>query len=206
MSGIKQAVVAHYERQLALHGPSARGMDWKDEHSQRLRFEILCDVCDLEGLRLCEIGCGAGHLLDHLTEHGIQTAYRGVDLSPAMIAAARERHPDGAFECADILNEALPPTDVVMCSGAFHVKLGASDDAWRNHLEANLRCMFDACRTALAFNLMSDHVDFRDDNLYYANPGEVLDFCRRELGRRVALRHDYPLYEFTTYVYRDDPR
>ena len=82
MSGIEQAVVAHYERRLAEYGPNARGMDWKDEDSQRLRFEILCDVCDLDGLELCEIGCGAGHLFDHLEERGTKATYRGVDLSP----------------------------------------------------------------------------------------------------------------------------
>ena len=65
--------------------------------------------------------------------------------------------------------------------------------------------MYDASRVALSFNLMSDRVDFRDENLFYANPDEVLEFCRRELGGRVALRDDYRLYEFTTYVYRDDP-
>ena len=56
---------------------------------------------DLEGQSLCEIGCGAGHLLDHLNERGIQASYRGVDLSPAMIAAARERHPEG--QTADLI-------------------------------------------------------------------------------------------------------
>ncbi len=205
MSGIEQAVVAHYERRLAEYGPNARGMDWKDEHSQQLRFEILCAVCDLEGLCLCEIGCGAGHLLDYLEERGVRTAYRGVDLSPAMIAAARGRHPEGAFECSDILSETLEPADVVMCSGAFHVKLGASDDAWWDYLKRCLRRMYGASRVALSFNLMSDRVDFRDENLFYANPDEVLEFCRRELGGRVEVRDDYRLYEFTTYVYRDDP-
>jgi hypothetical protein len=49
---------------------------------------------------------------------------------------------------------------------------------------------------------MSDHVDFRSDDLFYSDAGETLDFCRRELGRFVTLRHDYPLYEYTVYVYR----
>ena len=123
-----------------------------------------------------------------------------------MIAAARQRQPAGSFECADITNEKIAPADVVLCSGAFHVKLEATDTDWRDHLERSLRHMYEACRVAVAFNLMSDQVDFRDDGLYYANPGDVIDFCRRELGRHVVLRHDYPLYEFTTYVYRNDRR
>ena len=50
-----------------------------------------------------------------------------------------------------------------------------------------------------------DRVDFRSPSLYYANPGEVVDFCCRELSRYVVLRHDYPLYEHTIYVYREPP-
>lgn len=205
VSGALDAVVAHYERVLAEHGPNARGMNWKDEASQRLRFEVLCGVADLQGLRVCEIGCGAGHLLDFLEGRGMGAIYRGVDLSPAMIAAARKRHPTSSFERVDFLAETLPPADVVMCSGVFHVKLDSPRDAWQEYVERSIRRLYDASGVALAFNLMSDQVDYRDENLHYANPGEVFEFCRRELSRRVVLRHDYPLYEFTIYVYRDDP-
>ena len=64
--GVKQNVVDHYEAQLLRFGASARGMDWKDEASQRLRFDVLCDVCDLRGKSVHDVGSGAGHLLDYL--------------------------------------------------------------------------------------------------------------------------------------------
>jgi SAM-dependent methyltransferase len=202
---LKRAVVEHYERQLHRFGPTARGMDWKDEASQRLRFEVLTGVADLAGRTVLEIGAGAGHLRDFLRERGVAAAYAGIDLSAEMVAAARRRHPDVPFEQRDILADPPPPADVVLCSGLFHVKLDHGEGEWRAFVEAMLRRMFETCRVALAFNLMSDQVDFRSPSLFYANPGEILDFCRRELGRFVALRHDYPLHEFTVYVYRDRP-
>ena len=58
------------------------------------------------------------------------------------------------------------------------------------------------CRSGIAFNLITDQVDFREPQLFYADPTETLDFCRRALSRHVVIRHDYPLYEYTTYVYR----
>ena len=63
--------------------------------------------------------------------------------------------------------------------------------------------MYDSCQLAIAFNMMSDNVDFRTENLYYSDAGEMLRFCRRELSPFVLLRDDYPLYEYTIYVYRD---
>ena len=68
-----------------------------------------------------------------------------------------------------------------------------------------MKQMFCMCRVAIAFNCLSDQVDFRAEKLFYANPGEMLEFCRRNLSRFVVLRHDYLLHEFTIYVYREPP-
>jgi SAM-dependent methyltransferase len=201
---LKQALVRHYEAQLRRHGPTAEGMDWKDSASQRLRFRILCEVCELRGRSLHEIGAGAGHLLDYLRESGVAAEYSGSDLSPAMVEAARRLHPGAPFEQRDLLLETpVPSYDVVVCSGLFHVSLGHDEAAWRRFVEETLRRMWGLCRVAIAFNLMSDRVDWRVPTLHYASPGETLDFCRRELGRFVTLRHDYPLHEYTVYVYRE---
>jgi SAM-dependent methyltransferase len=200
-----RGVVEHYERQLARFGPTARGMDWKDEASQRLRFQVLCGVCDLDGLDVHEVGAGAGHLLDLLRERGSAAAYSGSDLSPAMLEAARRRHPGVEFERKDLLEDDIGRHDVVLCSGLFHVKLEHSDAEWWSLVRRGVERMYAACRVAIAFNLMSDQVDFRAPSLYYASPGEVLEFCRRQLSRRVTLRHDYPLHEFSVYVYRERP-
>jgi len=200
-------VVAHYERQLETHGATARGMDWKDEASQRLRFAVLCGVAALEGRTLHEVGAGAGHLYDFLRERGIGAVYSGSDASAAMVAAARARHPEGRFVCCDVLEAGTGERfDAVVGSGLFHVKLGADDRAWRAFVEAGVARMFAACRVAIAFNLMSNQVDYRVPDLYYSDPGEMLEFCRRRLARHVVLRHDYPLHEYTIYVYREPRR
>ena len=206
---LKRAVVAHYDEKLKLHGPTARGMDWKDAASQRLRFEVLCGIADLDGRSVHDLGAGAGHLLDFLIERGIRADYSGSDLSKAMVEAARIRHPGVPFQELDVLAGAPDcPTasyDAVVCSGLFHVKLDHTDAEWWGFVAAVVRRMFAMCRLGIAFNLMSDRVDFRSPSLYYANPGEVVDFCCRELSRYVVLRHDYPLYEQTIYVYREPP-
>jgi SAM-dependent methyltransferase len=204
---LKRSVVEHYEARLAEHGPNARGMDWKDEASQRLRFAILCGVTDLPGRSVHEVGCGAGHLVDFLRAESIAAEYSGSDLSAAMVAAARAAHPGVAFEQRDVLVESAGgPYDVVLCSGLFHVKVDNDDDAWWSFVTAMLHRMFDACRVAIAFNLMSDAVDYRAPGLFYADAGRTLDFCRRELSRFVTLRHDYPLYEYTVSVHRQPLR
>lgn len=204
LDGLQQRVVDYYEAKLRRFGPSARGMDWKDEASQRLRFAVLCDVCDLRGKSVHEVGAGAGHLVDFLAERGIDAAYSGSDLSAEMVAAARRRHPEVRFDQRDVLRDSRAERfDVVLCSGLFHVKLEHPDDVWWDFVRQMVRTLFDLGREAIAFNLLSDQVDFRSDALFYAHPGTTLDFCRRELSRFTVLRHDYPLYEYTVYVYRE---
>lgn len=205
-AALKRSVIEHYERQLARFGPTARGMDWKDEASQALRFRVLCEVCDLSGRSLHDVGSGVGHLHDHLRERGSPAAYAGSDLSAAMVEQARRLHPGVRFERRDLLLDPFEERwDVVLCSGLFFVKLANSDAEWRRFVQAMLRRMFEMCNVAIAFNLMSDRVDWRRPDLHHAHPGEILDFCRAELSRWVVLRHDYPLHEYTVYVYREAP-
>ena len=201
---LQQSVVAHYESRLREHGPTARGMDWKDEASQRLRFRVLCEVCDLTGLSVHEVGAGVGHLLDYLVAREIDARYSGSDLSAEMVEAARKLHPEARFHRRGALEVAGDSEyDVLLCSGLFHVKLDGDDSEWRGFVEAVIRRMYASCRVAIAFNLMSDVVDYRRETLYHASPGEMVAFCTRELSRFVKVRHDYPLYEYTVYVYRE---
>jgi SAM-dependent methyltransferase len=203
-SPLVDSLVAHYEEKLRAHGPTARGMDWKDEASQRLRFAVLCDVAPLAGRSVHEVAAGAGHLCGFLREREPGALYSGSDPSAAMVAAARRLHPGVEFEQRDLLED--PPEaafDVVLCSGLFHVKLAHPEAEWRRFVEQGVRAMWRMCRVAIAFNLMSDRVDFRVPELHYASPAESFELCRSELSPFVTLRHDYPLHEYTVYVYRE---
>jgi SAM-dependent methyltransferase len=54
-----------------------------------------------------DIGCGSqGRFIDILTDNGFQS--EGVDISPEMIALARQRSPDATFYTADICQWDLP--------------------------------------------------------------------------------------------------
>jgi SAM-dependent methyltransferase len=68
----------------------------------------------LRGRRVLDLGCGTGHAIEALVERGYEVV--GCDLSPAMIAAARERHPDADLRVADM--RSLPDLgrfDLVLC-------------------------------------------------------------------------------------------
>jgi ubiquinone/menaquinone biosynthesis C-methylase UbiE len=58
------------------------------------------------GTRVVDVGCGTGRAVAELRRRGIEAL--GVDLDPTMVAVARERWPESAFELADAYNLPLP--------------------------------------------------------------------------------------------------
>ncbi len=65
----------------------------------KLTAEVLELLDPKPGERIIDLGCGTGHLAQHLAEHGV--AVVGVDASAEMIAKARQSYPGLRFEIAD---------------------------------------------------------------------------------------------------------
>lgn len=128
--------------------------------------------------------------------------YRGFDISAEMIAAAVATHGSDGQAAFTTDGEALRPATYAVASGIFNVKLRHSVAEWRDHVMATLESLHAASERGFAFNMLSTYsdVDRRRPDLHYADPREVFDTCKRRFSPRVALLHDYPLYEFTILV------
>ncbi|RBB95712.1 SAM-dependent methyltransferase, partial [Pseudomonas sp. MWU12-2115] len=50
---------------------------------------------------------------------------------------------------------------------------------------------------------MSKEVDWERDDLFHVPVTQLTHFLSRELSRHYVVRHDYGLYEYTTFVYRE---
>ena len=200
-------VADYYGRRLAEHGATPRGVDWNGADSQALRFNQLARLFeDRQAFSIADIGCGYGALLDTLDARGIGCDYLGVDVSPPMVEAARERH--RGHPRARFMTGARPPApvDYAVASGIFNVRGGTDATPWRDYVAETLDAMHADSRRGYAFNCLTDRSDrerMRAD-LYYADPAAMLAHCLRH-SRHVALLHDYGLYEFTVLV-RKEPR
>ena len=154
-----------------------------------------------EAFTVNDLGCGYGSLFAYLDEMaGARlTAYHGYDISEPMLEQAR-----GATDkrvrlvCA---SEPTSVTDYSFASGTFNVKGTSTDTAWQTYVEDCVRRLGEASRLGFAFNLLTTFVDFRQENLFYADPCAFFAFCKREISPYVTLVHDYPLYEWTMLVH-----
>lgn len=199
MSAVRDRVARYYAASLAAHGPTPRGVDWNSAESQELRFTQLLSVLDDDrDATVLDYGCGYGALAARLRRDGHRGAYTGYDAAPEMIAAANAL--PGCRFTSDV--SSLMPVDYTVASGVFNVRLDVAVTEWEAYVRETLDAIAPLSTRGFAFNMLTRYADahrMRPD-LYYADPGAWLTHCLDRFGRRVALRHDYPLYEFTIIV------
>ena len=194
----------YYESKLAEHGPSARGVDWNSEASQELRFADLVRLLEHErDASVLDYGCGYGALAPYLRQHGYDGAYHGFDISDRMVTAARDACALKRCTFSSRRSE-VTAMDFSVASGVFNVKQGALQAEWHTHVLETIDDLASLGRKGFAFNILSTWSDpeRRREDLYYADPLELFDYCAKRYSRRVALLHDSPLYEFTILVRR----
>ena len=110
-------------------------MDWEvTAHQRRTYYEVL-QLRREECTTLLDAGCGIGFDVSRLLELGYE--YTGIDLTPEMLARARERNPSVTFEQADITKRIPFPDEsfdlVVSHDVLIHVDdfTAALDEMWR---------------------------------------------------------------------------
>lgn len=93
------------------------------------------------GTRLLDLACGPGHVTAAAHARGAEAL--GIDVTPAMVQAARRRFPDSRFAAGDMLDPPRGPRDAITCRlGAHH-----ADDSW---MEAAWRVLVSGGRIAIA--------------------------------------------------------
>jgi SAM-dependent methyltransferase len=202
-SAIRGTIARYYADRLARFGATPGGVDWNSSESQALRFAKLMTVVEATGpFSLLDYGCGYGALADTLRTFPLPVTYCGFDISPEMIASARQRHQADAWCSFTTEPSRLPLADYVVASGIFNVKLQHTDAAWRDYVTETIESLHALASRGFAFNMLSTCSDpeKRRADLHYVDPLEMFDRCQRRFSPRVALLHDYPLYEFTIVV------
>jgi len=189
-----------YEESLQNHGETPMGVGWRTEDGQRLRFDKLLAVVDPgDGapIEVNDLGCGYGALFEHIEGRGTPVgAYFGYDISDEMLRAAAQRVPQdrGRLLRSDRVTQ---PADYSFASGIFNVRMAADETRWLSYVQSTVHNLAEHSRRGFAFNLLTTYCDYQEDHLFYGDPRWWFDWCKREITPRVALLHDYPLFEWT---------
>ena len=203
------SIVSHYESCLEAHGDTHLGVDWPKAEDVETRHRVMLDIIrprsSREVVRLLDFGCGASHLYEYIRAKGIGGIdYSGLDLSRRFIDLSESKFPENAYYCLDVLDDAvdLPRFDYVVMSGVLTEKRDLTYEEMLAFAKRLITRVFGLSEIAMAFNVMSKHVDWERDDLFHLPFDTLAAFLRAEVSPHFVLRNDYGLYEYTAYVYR----
>lgn len=202
-----EEVSKYYSERIGRFGPTASGVDWNSAEGQLERFVRFDRLFEpVEGtLSVIDYGCGYGELYSFLTTRFDLGSYTGVDVSPAMLEAARNGlSKDAAVEWSDSL-DSVGPAQCVVASGTYNVKLAANLGDWSDYVFDDLKALWGKATFGLSVNFLSGLSDpkKKQPKLFYADPQKILTFLQKEISPLVNLDHSYSPWEFTATVFRE---
>ena len=200
-----EEVERYYTRRVLEYGATPLGVDWSCQATQELRFAQLLNLVNFAApYALNDLGCGYGALVAYVMKYHSRcnVDYLGIDISPAMISAARKlwgRRRGVKFA----IGSACPRVaDYSVASGIFNVKLGRSTREWEGAIAKTLINLHSCSRLGFAVNFLAprDCGQMRRIELYRTPPEPWCRFCEENFDASVDLLGAYGLREFTLLV------
>jgi SAM-dependent methyltransferase len=205
LASIHASVDAYYSATVEAFGATPRGVDWTCAATQQLRFVQLLRHCDkTTAASINDLGCGYGALLAFCRERapGWRLDYLGIDLSSAMVRAARSIWPEEPGVRFVHGTRCPRVADYSIASGIFNVCGSIERRDWEEFIRATLRELKRASRRGFAVNFMAELAPGIDGprELYRTPATPWVEFCEQQLGARTALIGNYGMREFTLWV------
>lgn len=206
-----KSLIALAEKYFSEHGDTHKGLGYPKPDGFCERYRVFLDVMKLRPeiktpVKLLDVGCATGKVLDEIKASGrTGISYVGIDLSPLMIAKAREKHPEAEFVLGDPFDvksvwKGYP--DYVILGGLFQSRRQIDQAEMTDYMVRMIRLAFTHCRRGIVFNVMSKHVDWEREDLFHVSFDEMADLVQANLNRNYVFRADYGLYEYAVYVYK----
>jgi hypothetical protein len=197
-------VTNHYSKAFKHHGATSQGVNWKDEFSHLKRLDQLVFGIDFNCTNsIADYGCGYGALIGFLRSKGFLGKYYGYEIVPEIAEHAKIcEDNDTKIFCS---KEITYVADYTVVNGTFHVKGNNSNSEWLNYIRDSLMMINKMSMKGFRFNLLTSYSDkeYKKDNLYYANPEEILSFCLNNFSRSTSLYHGSYFYEFCIEVNKE---
>ena len=177
-----------YLQAVRQHGSDFAALLWASPRTQRLRFNAIARILDLQARSVLDAGCGRADLMGYLLEKDIHPAdYIGLEAVESLAAAAEAReYPNSRIVRGDFVQDParlFVGADVIVFSGS----LNTMDT---NAFYTSLQRAYDAAGEAVVFNFLCSPSLAGKDYLVWRRPEQVLDFCRRTADR-VGVLDDY---------------
>mgnify|MGYP006437329009 CR=1 FL=1 len=155
---------------------------------------------------LLDVGAGVADYYSYLKQYfpDRKINYSALEITEEFSQIARNKYPEIKIQSSSILDseDSIEVNDYVVLSGIFHQLGEASISEWETYLEEMIVKSFALCKKGMAFNVLSNFVDYKKSGNYYCDLVDLQQFIVSKLSRFFTVNHAYPLFEATFYVYK----
>ena len=194
----RKRIIDKHRDSLTRYGYHPNALYWSGREIQEIRFKVLADIGIQGGDSVLDVGCGFGDFKSWSELNECSLSYIGIDLSPDLLAKAKNRHADGVFYAGDLFDMDFEEQsfDWVILSGALNEQL--HDDSV--YAKSIIKRMYRLCRKGVAFNML-DARFLKAHDLHSQIPEDMLEFCQT-LCPNCLLTDDYLKNDFSIYMRR----
>lgn len=203
------SIISSCEGYLERYGDNYLGVGWtKKQANADTRYQVMLEAIntDTRGkIKVLDFGCGASHLYEYILKNRIENIeYSGLDLSQRFLDLSRRKFPSVDYYEVDVLDDCseLPDFDYAILNGVFTAKYDLSFEEMLAYFQDVVGKVFKKVRVGIAFNVMSKQVDWEREDLFHLPFDTLASFLTTSISRHFVIRHDYGLYEYATYVYK----
>lgn len=200
----KDRIIERYNKRIEQYGSTIQALASGNEERRKMRFQVLFECGIQGGDRILDLGCGFGDFYQFLNDKlgAGNFSYTGIDINAKIIESAKEKFPTVDFRTSDILEEGLSEKfDFIVSTSSFNLKLNDIDNYI--FIQSLLSICYNSSLKGVAVDFLSDYVDFKPTvEAFYYKP-EIVFSNAKSITKCVTLRHDYPLFEFCLYLYKD---
>ena len=165
---------------------------WLDgKQNQAKRFQTLLDIGVQEGDSILDLGCGLGHMVEHLEKTGLNVRYTGIDTNKWSIQQAYQ------FREATYIHGSIfdiqDKYDWGLASGVFNIEFPKLE------MLETINELLSKANKGVAFNLLSSSAN---NSLRYENytPEEIVSHLKGD----VSVVENYGVEnDFTIYIKKD---
>jgi len=203
-SNEKKKVIQRYTKRYNEYGYSPKTLGW-DKGKQDLRYSILLEEFKLNKKSILDIGCGFGDANKILKQITSEYSYTGIDIVEELLLEAQKNYKNEgniSFIHGDFLEkEFTQKYDILLASGIFNFRLEEQDNY--EFIESCMKKAFELAKDGIAFDFLSDKVDFKSELTFHSSPSIILDMAYR-LSKNVILKNNYMPFEFTIVIFKDE--
>ncbi len=177
---------------------------YKDLRYKKLSAIFSNDIS--KSISLHDVGFGLGHYQKYIVENFAEKEikYSGSEVTESFVEYAN-KNLRGEFFFRDLSVESFPDKyDYLIFGGTFYHLAGATPEEYEEYLVRTIKNAFAMCNKGVAFNLITEFVQYKQGDLFYADIHKLMQFIVSNLSRFITISHDYPLFEHTVFIYKPE--